>query len=104
MSRLRRIRAEPSAALIEYDGMALFHHIVYAASYTAVQLRCRQRRTLHPGAVSTNRAKHAGRKIPMDKPGKSGVEISSACNAIMYEQYVILYYIVWAHLSGTQTM
>ena len=47
-----------------------------------------------------DRARHAGWKIPMDKPGKSGVEISSACNAIMYEQYVILYYIVWAHLSG----
>ena len=29
-------------------------------------------------------------------------EISFACNAIMYEQYVILYYIDWAHLSGTQ--
>ena len=41
-----------------------------------------------------DRAKHAGRKIPMDKPGKSGDEISFVCNAIMYEQYVILYYIV----------
>ena len=29
-------------------------------------------------------------------------EISFACNAIMYEQYIILYYINWAHLSGTQ--
>ena len=46
-----------------------------------------------------DRAKHAGRKIPMDKPGKSGDEISFACNAIMYEQYVILYYIDWTHLS-----
>ena len=27
-------------------------------------------------------------------------EISFACNAIMYEQYIILYYIDWAHLSG----
>ena len=29
-------------------------------------------------------------------------EISFACDAIIYEQYVILYYIIWAHLSGTQ--
>ena len=35
---------------------------------------------------------------------KSRNEISSACNAIIYEQYVILYYIDWAHLSGTQRL
>ena len=49
-----------------------------------------------------DKAKHAGWKIPTDKPGKSGDEISGACNAIMYGQYVILYYIIWAHLSVTQ--
>ena len=43
----------PSTAFIGYDSTTLFHHVVYAASYTVVQLRCRQRRTLHPGAVST---------------------------------------------------
>ena len=43
----------PSAALNGYDGMALFHHVAYAASYTAVQLHGRQRRKLPPGAVST---------------------------------------------------
>ena len=32
---------------------------------------------------------------------KSRSEISFTCDVIMYEQYVILYYIVWAHLSGT---
>ena len=32
--------------------------------------------------------------IPTDKPGKSGDEISFACNIIMYEQYVILYCII----------
>ena len=47
----------PSAALIGYDGTALFHHVAYAASYTAVQLHCRQRRTLHPGTVSTRQGK-----------------------------------------------
>ena len=34
-SLLRHTRAEPSAALIGYDGTALFHHASYAASYTA---------------------------------------------------------------------
>ena len=41
-----------------------------------------------------DRANHTGRKIPTDKSGKSGREISFACDAIMYEQYVILYRIV----------
>ena len=52
-----------------------------AARYTLVPFR-------------QDRAKHAGQKIPTDKPGKSGDDISFACNAIMYEQYVILYGIV----------
>ena len=60
-----------------------------AARYTLVPFR-------------QDRAKHADREIPADKPGKSGDEISFACNAIIYEQYAILFYIVWAHLSGTQ--
>src|SRR6185312_13459368 len=47
-----------------------------------------------------DRAKHAGRKIPTDKPGKSRNEIFSACNVIMYEQYVILYYIVGPTCRG----
>ena len=47
----------PSAALIGYDGTTLFHHAAYAASYTAVRLRYRRRRTLHPNAVSTRQGK-----------------------------------------------
>ena len=43
----------PSAALNGYDGTAPFHHTAYAASYTAVQLRCMQCRKLYTGAVST---------------------------------------------------
>jgi hypothetical protein len=50
-----------------------------------------------------DRAKHAGRKIPTDKPGKSGNEISLTCNAIMYEQYIILYYIVCGPPVGDST-
>ena len=45
---------------------------------------------------------YAGRRIPRSRARKSRNRISFACNAIMYEQYVILYYIDWAHLSGTQ--
>ena len=47
-----------------------------------------------------DKAKHAGRKIPTDKPGKSGDDISLTFNAIMYGQYVILYYIVWGPSVG----
>jgi len=47
----------PFAALIGYDIMSLFHHVAYTVSYTAVQLRCRKRRTLHPGAISTRQGK-----------------------------------------------
>ena len=47
-----------------------------------------------------DRAKHAGRKIPADNPGKSGDVISFGCNAIMYEPYVILYYIVGPTYRG----
>ena len=48
-------------------------------------------------------AKHAGRKILTDKLGESGDEISLTCNAIMYEQYIILYYIVWGPPVGDPT-
>ena len=58
-------------------------------SYTAGNAA---RYTLAP--FRQDKAKHAGREIPADKPGKSGDEISFACNAIMYEQYIILYCIV----------
>ena len=61
-----------------------------AASYTLTPFR-------------QDRAKHAGRKIPTDKPGKSGDEISLTCNAIMYEQYIILYYIIWGPPVGDPT-
>ena len=72
-----------------------FHHAAYAASYTDpfnYVTGDAARYTLTP--FRQDRAKHAGRKIPTDKPGKSGDEISFACNALMYEQYVILYCIV----------
>ena len=43
---------------------------------------------------------YAGRKIPTGRARKSRNEIFSACNAIMFEQYVILYYIVGPTCRG----
>ena len=88
----------PSAALIGYDGTTLFRHAAYAASYTARSATWEAT----PGPVST------GQHLGMLNGGfqkqarKSRNEIPFACNAIMSELYVILYYTIWAHLSGTQ--
>ena len=92
----------PSAALIGYDGTTLFHHVAYAASYTAVQLRYRRRRKLRLAPFRQDSAWICWMEDSRGQARKSMNEISSACNAIMHEQYVVLYYIVWAHLSGTQ--
>ena len=78
------------AALNRYDGTALSIMSPTPQATRPVQLRGRLR--LAP--FRQDRAKNAGRKIPADKPGKSEDEISFACSAIMYEQYVILYYII----------
>jgi len=102
-SRLRRIRAEPVCCIKwkrRYNNFPSY----------------RLRRKLHgrsatlqatPQATPWRRFDktghgYAGRRIPAGRARKSRNEISFACNAIMYEQYVILYYIDWAHLSGTQ--
>ena len=92
----------PSAALIGYDGTTLFHHDAYAAGYTARSAILQATPQATPGAVSTRqRLDMLDGGFP--RAGKeSRDEISFACNAIMYEQYVILYYIIWAHLSGSQ--
>ena len=93
----------PSAALNGYDDTALFHHTAYAASYTtrSATLQATPQATPWRRFDKTGHC-YAGRKIPTGRARKSRNEISVACNAIMYEQYVILYYIDWAHLSGTQ--
>ena len=97
----------PSAALNGYDGTTLFHHAAYAASYTArlsyvagdatSYVRFRPDKTA-PG--------HDGRRAPgAGKGAQRG--ISFACDAIMYEQYVILYYIAgptcWGPSSHVRT-
>jgi len=43
----------PSAALIGYDGTALFHHASYAASYTARSATWQATPLATPGAVPT---------------------------------------------------
>ena len=83
----------PSAALNGYNGTALFHHTAYAASYTG------RSATLQATPQATpwrrlDKAGHAGRKISRRRARKFRNEISFACNAIMSEQYVVLYYII----------
>jgi hypothetical protein len=92
----------PSAALIGYDGMALFHHAAYAASYTARSATWQATPLAMPCAVSKRQhlvMRNGGFK---EQARESRGEISFACNTIMYEQYVILFCTDWVHLSGTQ--
>ena len=92
----------PYAALNGYDGTVPFHHTAYAASYTtrSATLQATPQATPWHHFDKTGHG-YAGRRIPTGRARKSRNEISFAYDAIMYEQYVILYYIVWAHLSGT---
>ena len=88
------------AALIGYNSTALFHHATYAASYTArlsnvagdatsyVRLRPDKTAPGHDG----QRAPGAGKGIQK--------EIAFACDAMMYEQYVVLYYNVGPTCRG----
>ena len=93
MSRLRRTRAEPSATLIGYDGTALFHHASYAASYAARSAMWQATPLATPGVVPTRQHLDTLNRGFQEQARKSRREISFACNAIMYEQYDILYYI-----------
>ena len=85
----------PSVALNGYDGTAPFHHTAYAASYTARSATLQAMPQATPWRrFDKTRHGYAGRKIPTDRARKSRNKIFIACNAIMYVQYVILYYIV----------
>ena len=98
---MRCIRAELSAALNGYDGTTPFHHTVYAASYTArsATLQATPQATLWRRFDKTGHG-YDGRRIPAGRARKSKNEISVAWNAIMSEQYVILYYIVGPTCRG----
>ena len=87
-----RTRAEPSAALIGYECTALFHHASYAASYTARSATWQATPRATSGAVSTRQCLDTLNKGFQEQTRKSRREISIACDAILYEQYVILYY------------
>ena len=89
-----------SAALIGYDGTALFHHAVYAASYTARSATWQATPLATPGAVPTRQRLDMLNGGLQEQARISGREISFACDAIMYEQYVILYYIVGPSCRG----
>jgi len=90
----------PSAALIGYDGTALFHHAAYAASYTARSATWQATPLATPGAVPTRQHLDILNGGLQEQARESRGEISFACDAIMYEQYVILYYIVGPTCRG----
>jgi len=83
----------PSAALIGYDGTTFFHHAAYAASYAARSATWQATPLATPGAVPTRQHLDTLNWGFQEQARKSRREISFACDAIMYEQYVILYYI-----------
>ena len=90
----------PSAALIGYDVTTLFHHAAYAASYMARSATLQATPQATPGTVSTRQRLDMLNGGFQKQARKSRSEISSACKAIMYGQYVILYYIVGPTCRG----
>jgi len=91
-----------SAALIGYDDSVLFHNAAYTASYTTRSTTWRAAPLATSGTVPTRHRLDTLNGGFQEQARKSRREISFACNAIMYEQYVIVYCTGWAHLSGTQ--
>src|SRR6185312_9430778 len=79
-----------SAALIGYDGTALFHHDAYAASYTARSATLQATPQATPGAVPTRQRLDMLDGGFKEQARKFRREIPFACITIMYEQYVIL--------------
>ena len=79
----------PSAALIGYDGTALFHHAAYAASYAARSATWQATPLATSGTVPTRQRLDMLNGGLQEQARESRREISFACDAIMYEQYVI---------------
>ena len=75
----------PSAALIGYDGTALFHHATYAASYTARSATWQATPLATPGAVPTRQRLDMLNGGLQEQARESRREISFTCDAIMYE-------------------
>ena len=75
----------PSAALIGYDGTALFHHAAYTASYTARSATWQATPLATPGTIPTRQRLDMLNGGLQEQARISGREISFACDAIMYE-------------------
>ena len=75
----------PSAALIGYDGTALFHHATYAASYTTRSATWQATPLATPGAVPTRQRLDMLNGGLQAQARESRREISFTCNDIMYE-------------------
>ena len=90
----------PSATLIGYDGTALFYHATYAASYATRSATWQATLLATPGAVPTRQHLDMLNGGFQEQARKSMSEISSACKAIMYGQYIILYYIIGPTCRG----
>ena len=90
----------PPAALNGYDSTALFHHASYAAGYTARSATWQATPLPTSGTVPTRQRLDMMNDGLQRQARESRGEISFACDAIMYEQYVILYYIVGPTCRG----
>ena len=75
----------PSAALIGYDGMTLFHHAGYAASYAARSATWQATPLATPGVVPTRQRLDTLNGRFQEQARESRAKISSTCNAVMYE-------------------
>ena len=73
----------PSAALIGYDGTALFHHAAYAASYAARSATWQATPLAIPGAVPTRQRLDTLNGELQEQTMESRREISFACDAII---------------------
>ena len=90
----------PSAALMGYDGMALFHHAAYAASYTARSATWQATPLATSGIVPTRQRLGIMNEGLQEQARDSRREIPAACDAMMYEQCVNLYYTVGPTCRG----
>ena len=75
----------PSAALMGYDGTALFHHAAYAASYTARSATWQTTPLATPGTVPTRQRLDMMNEGLQRQARESRGEISFSFGAIMYE-------------------
>ena len=75
----------PSAALNGYDGTAVFHHAVYAASYSARSATWQATPLATSGTVPTRQHLDMLNGGLQEQARESRAKISSACDAVMYE-------------------